>query len=80
MKAAGIDFVEQGVKLFTDEWRREIAALSRCQLVPVLKDGALVVCDSLAICECLNERFPSAGGWPDASDARECVSALRRGF
>ena len=76
MKAAGIDFVEQGVKLFTDEWRREIAALSPSQLVPVLKDGALVVCDSLAICEYLNERFPSAGGWPDASDARALARSV----
>jgi glutathione S-transferase len=37
MKATGIDFVEHSVKLFTDQWRAEIAALSPSQLVPVLK-------------------------------------------
>ena len=76
MKATGIDFVEHSVKLFTDQWRGEIAALSPSQLVPVLKDGALVVCDSLAICEYLHERNPRAGGWPDASDARAIARSV----
>ncbi len=33
-------------------------------LVPALKDGDLVIWDSLAICEYLHERFPEATLWP----------------
>jgi glutathione S-transferase len=32
--------------------------------VPVLKDGDLVIWDSLAICEYLAEKFPAAKLWP----------------
>ena len=39
-------------------------------LVPALKDGGLVICDSLAICEYLHERYPAAKLWPDDSAAR----------
>ena len=33
--------------------------------VPILKDGDLVIWDSLAICEYLADRFPAARLWPD---------------
>jgi glutathione S-transferase len=42
----------------------EIAKHSPSALVPVLKDGDLVVWDSLAICEYLAEKFPAAKLWP----------------
>jgi glutathione S-transferase len=42
----------------------EIAKHSPSHLVPVLKDGDLVVWDSLAICEYLHEKFPQARLWP----------------
>ena len=42
----------------------EIGKHSPSKLVPVLKDGDLVVWDSLAICEYLAEAFPDAGLWP----------------
>lgn len=38
--------------------------------VPVLRDGALLVWDSLAIVEHLAERFPGAGLWPEGRAAR----------
>jgi glutathione S-transferase len=38
--------------------------------VPVLKDGEMIVWDSLAICEYLAERFPQARLWPVDADAR----------
>ena len=76
MRAAGIEFTERRVALFTSQWREEIAGLSPTQLVPVLRDGSLVVCDSLAICEYLNERYPDAGGWPSAKDARAVARSV----
>jgi glutathione S-transferase len=42
----------------------ELAKHSPSRLVPVLKDGELVVWDSLAICEYLAEKFPAAKLWP----------------
>lgn len=42
----------------------EIGKHSPSNLVPVLKDGDLVLWDSLAICEYLAEAFPDAGLWP----------------
>lgn len=39
-------------------------------LVPALKDGELVLWDSLAICEYLHERFPGARLWPSDPAAR----------
>ncbi|WP_165188797.1 glutathione S-transferase family protein [Caulobacter soli] len=42
----------------------EIAKHSPSHLVPVLKDGDLVIWDSLAICEYLAEKFPAARLWP----------------
>ena len=47
-----------------------IAAHSPSRLVPVLKDGELVVWDSLAIGEYLHERFAQARLWPADSEKR----------
>ena len=47
-----------------------IRPVSRSGLVPALKDGDLVVWDSLAICEYLAEKFPAAKLWPDDPTAR----------
>ncbi len=47
-----------------------IATHSPSALVPVLKDGELIVWDSLAICEYLNERFPDARLWPRDPERR----------
>jgi glutathione S-transferase len=53
-------------------------------LVPALKDGDLTVCDSLAICEYLAERFPDAGLWPSdpaaRALARSAASEMHSGF
>ena len=53
-------------------------------LVPVLKDGDLAICDSLAICEYLAEQFPAAGLWPTdpraRALARAAASEMHAGF
>jgi glutathione S-transferase len=48
----------------------EIRKHSPSGLVPCLKDGEVVVWDSLAICEYLAERFPAAKLWPADPAAR----------
>lgn len=65
LKRTGEPFTETLIQL--RQFGRTEAAIephSPSRLVPVLKDGALTVWDSLAICEYLNDRFPAARLWP----------------
>ena len=65
LKRSGEAFTETVVQLreaTTSE--AELAAHSPSKLVPVLKDGDLLIWDSLAICEYLNEKLPQARLWP----------------
>lgn len=50
--------------------RADILAVSPSGKVPALRDGPLVVGDSLAICEYLADRFPAARLWPADLQAR----------
>jgi len=52
-----------------------ILAHSPSGLVPFLKDGAVAIGDSLAICEYLAEKFPRAGLWPSDGAARAFARA-----
>jgi len=64
LKHTGADFKETLVELRQVGQADELAKHSPSHLVPVLKDGDLVVWDSLAICEYLHEKFPQARLWP----------------
>jgi glutathione S-transferase len=75
MRAFGIDFDEQRLPLDTPEFAERIGALSPTRRVPVLRDGDLVVVDSLAICEYVNDRWLDGRGWPDALGARALARA-----
>jgi glutathione S-transferase len=70
LKRCNVDFVEILVPLRWDTSSEAIAVHSPTGLVPVLKDGALTIWDSLAICEYLNDRFPEAKLWPADPTAR----------
>jgi glutathione S-transferase len=72
LKRTGAPFQETLVALRQEDGRTqaELAVHSPSALAPALKDGDLVVWDSLAICEYLAERFPQAKLWPDDPTAR----------
>jgi glutathione S-transferase len=71
LRHAGAAFTETLISLRTPDTDAHIrAAGSPSGLVPVLRDGDLVVWDSLAICEYAAERFPDAGLWPTDLAAR----------
>ena len=71
LKHTGVDFTETLITLREFETSEAaIAAHSPSRLVPVLKDGELVVWDSLAIGEYLNERLPQARLWPADAEKR----------
>jgi glutathione S-transferase len=81
----GAEFDSYRIGLFVDEdWREQVEAYSGAGMVPVLVDGELVIHESLAICEYLNELFPEAGLWPDdrgeRAQARAFSSEMASGF
>lgn len=76
MRQAGIPFTEKRVSLFVDSTREELEPyFSNCK-VPVLQDGRLLVWDTLAILEYLAEQHPTAGGWPDHTQARAVARSV----
>jgi len=65
LKHTGVAFKEIEVALRRGETTTaEIGRISPSKLAPALKDGDLVIWDSLAICEYLAEKFPEAKLWP----------------
>lgn len=85
LKRVGVPFKEVLVELRQGETTSaEIGKVSPSKLAPALKDGDLVVWDSLAVCEYLAERFPEAKLWPEdpASRAlgRSAAAEMHSGF
>ena len=74
LKRTGAPFSETLIQLRQVGLSEEIGKHSPSNLVPVLKDGDLVLWDSLAICEYLHEAYPDAGLWP----ADKALRALGR--
>jgi len=72
LKRAGAPFTETLISLRQEnnQTYEAIRPFSRSGLVPALKDGELLVWDSLAICEYLAEKYPDAKLWPDDPAAR----------
>ena len=70
LKHAGVGFDERMIPLREHHSTGTIAEHSPSGKVPALKDGDLVVWDSLAICEYLADRFPEAKLWPEDPVAR----------
>ncbi len=84
LEATGLVFDEVVIPLGLPETGREIRRWSPSGRVPALRDGDLLVWDSLAICEHLAERCPDAGLWPDEpaarAHARSAVAEMHSGF
>lgn len=88
MRETGIAFREVMVP-FDDfgaesAFKQALRDLNPVGKVPVLRDGELLVWDSLAICETLAERHPDKGLWPaDAAHrarARSLCAEMHAGF
>jgi glutathione S-transferase len=76
LKVADIPFQETVIPLFTDEGTKLVQELSPSGRVPLLKDGALTIWDSLAINEYLAERHPEKGLWPEENAERARARAV----
>ena len=75
LKHTGADFNEVLIALRETGTTEGLARYSPSGKVPVLKDGDLVIWDSLAICEYLAEKFPEAKLWPADAQARALARA-----
>jgi glutathione S-transferase len=75
LKRAGVAFDERVIPLRQHGTSEAVAQVSPSGQVPVLKDGDLLIHDSLAICEYLAERLPEAHLWPHEPAARALARA-----
>ena len=84
LRTFGVPFDEVMLQLDTPEFQAEIARWAPNRRVPALHDDALVVWDSLAICEYLNERYLDGRGWPAdvaaRAHARSAAAEMHSGF
>jgi len=83
LKRSGLPFTETEIPMRRDrETAAAIAAHSPSGLVPVLKDGDLMIWDSLAISEYVAEKVPSL--WPAdparRAQARSAAAEMHSGF
>jgi len=73
----GLPYDYKPVHLTKNEHLNEsYAAVSASRLVPLLRDGAHTLTQSLAIIEYLDERYPQPPLLPDTSEARARVRAI----
>ena len=76
MRHYGIPFEEVRLPLDTPEFVRGVERWSPSGRVPVLHRGDLVVWDSLAICEYINETFLDGRAWPQGASERAVARAV----
>ncbi|MES9837410.1 MAG: glutathione S-transferase family protein [Candidatus Thiodiazotropha sp.] len=71
-----MEFTEKRVSLFVDTTEQALAEYDSDYKVPVLKDGDLVVWDSLSILEYISEAYLDGGGWPVEREARSVARSV----
>ena len=71
-----IDFEEKRVPLFLETTAGELAEYKSDYKVPILKDGELVVWDSLSILEYVSEAYLNNKGWPVDRNARSVARSI----
>lgn len=80
----GIGFTEKRLALDTAAFQDAIGPLSPSRRVPALHHDGLVVWDSLAICEYVDETWLEGRGWPAAraarARARSAAAEMHAGF
>ena len=84
LERSGLPFEEIRIPLNSPGYQDRILEHSPTGKVPLLKDGATIVWDSLAICEYLGEAYPSIAAWPREliarARARSVCAEMHSGF
>jgi len=76
LKHFNIEFEEEQHDLYTQTYASEVAEYDTDSKVPILKDGELLVWDSLSILEYLSEQYLDAKGWPNDKNARAMARSV----
>jgi glutathione S-transferase len=80
----GAAFEDKTIFLDQADTKANIAKVTPAGRVPVLHTDGLIIWDSLAICEYINERFPAAQLWPadqrQRAKARTISAEMHAGF
>lgn len=76
LKACGVPFEEERVRLRQPGSKDEIFRRSPSGKVPALKTDIGIICDSLAIIEYLAEQHPDARLWPEDRGARAAARSI----
>lgn len=76
LKHAKIDFQEIIIPLRTDSTKNDIAAISPSKKIPCLNHNGLLIWDSLAIAEFINELNPQAELLPKNQEKRAIARAI----
>ena len=76
LRLSGLPFREEAFDLGSPGTREAVGRHSPTSKVPALRDGDLVIWDSLAIFEYLAELVPGAGLWPGDTAARAVARAV----
>ncbi len=77
-KFVGLDFQEVLIKMKTDKTADETAKISPSNKLPCLHHNNLIIWDSLAIAEYLNEIFPEKELFPKDQKARALARSICR--
>ena len=79
-----VAFDEVRLLLDTPHFQEDVARWAPHGRVPALHDGELVIWDSLAICEYINEQYLDGRGWPAQvaarAHARSATAEMHSGF
>ena len=76
LRHVGAEFTEIVVPLRQPDTKSVLLSHAPSGKAPSLRHGDLVIWDSLAICEYVNELFPGAGLWPTDAAARAVARAV----
>lgn len=76
LKQNKIPFEEKRVALFTETTNNELEEYYSDYKVPVLKDGNVIIWDSLSILEYISEQYLDSKGWPDDKKLRAHARSL----
>ncbi|MBT4888765.1 MAG: glutathione S-transferase family protein [Rhodospirillales bacterium] len=76
LKQADIPFTERMILLFDENWDAEISKVSPTKKVPVLIDGDITICETLAILEYAHELYPEKELWPTDQRARAVARSV----
>ena len=84
LRTFGVQFDEVRILLDTPHFQQDVAKWAPNLRVPALHDEGLVIWDSLAICEYVNEQYLDGRGWPSdvaaRAQARSAAAEMHSGF